>query len=207
MIEVKNVMMHTTDLADSGIHTRERCDFIMRKYLIVLGVLMITFFIAACSQSKKEAATEEHLEELNVHMLAKHEDKELDEYYSELYENLKHTIKENPNMGKEDKFTVQSYRMFENYQGPFYVFIGINRNQEAIENVSFDLSLFNKEDHLIWDDKAIFLTDEEVGTIPGDTVFPILVPINKNTMEEIKKVDFKDLNMSISDLQYETAGL
>src|SRR5699024_11789991 len=69
---------------------------------------------------------------------------------------------------------VQSYRMFENYQGPFYVFIGINRNQEAIENVSFDLSLFNKDDHLIWDDKAILLTDDEVGTIPKDTVFPIL---------------------------------
>src|SRR5699024_12222489 len=77
----------------------------------------------------------------------------------------------------------------ENYQGPFYVFIGINRNQEAIENVSFDLSLFNKDDHLIWDDKAILLTDDEVGTIPKDTVFPILVPLNKNTMNEIKKVD------------------
>src|SRR5690625_48281 len=98
-------------------------------------------------------------------------------------------------------------RMFENYQGPFYVFIGINRNQEAIENVSFDLSLFNKDDHLIWDDKDILLTDDDVGTIPKDTVFPILVPLNKNTMNKIKKVDFKDLNMSISDLHYETAGL
>src|SRR5690625_7354156 len=36
-------------------------------------------------------------------------------------------------------------RMFENYQGPFYVFIGINRNQEAIENVSFDLSLLDRK--------------------------------------------------------------
>src|SRR5699024_11251733 len=70
--------------------------------------LPISFFIAACSQSKKEAATEEHLDDLNVHKLAKHEDKELDEYYSELYENLKHTIKENPNMGKEDKLDRKS---------------------------------------------------------------------------------------------------
>src|SRR5699024_12183573 len=114
---------------------------------------------AACSQSKKEAATEEHLDDLNVHMLAKHEDKELDEYYSELYENLKHTIKENPNMGKEDKYTVQSNRMFENYKGPFYVFIVIIRNQEAIKIVYFDLLLFIKDINLIWDDKAIFLTD------------------------------------------------
>src|SRR5699024_12538970 len=107
MIEVKNVMMHTTNLADSGIHTRVRCDFIMRKYLNVLVVLMFTFFIAACSQSKKEAANEEHLDDLNVHMLAKHEDKELDEYYSALYENEKHTIEENGNMGKEEKLTDQ----------------------------------------------------------------------------------------------------
>src|SRR5699024_1506027 len=106
-------MMHTTNVSDSGIHISERLDLIMRKYLIVLSVLKFTFFIAECTQSKKEAATEEHLDDLNVHMLAKHEDKELDEYYSELYENLKHTIKENPNMGKEDMFTVQSYRMFE----------------------------------------------------------------------------------------------
>src|SRR5699024_12197975 len=104
-------------------------------------------------------------------------------------------------------YSIESYHMFVYYQEPFIVFICINRNQEAIENVSFYLSLFNKDDHLIWDDKAILLTDYEVVTIPKDTVFPILVPLNKNTMNEIKKVDFKDLNMSISDLHYETAGL
>src|SRR5699024_1085923 len=110
-------------------------------------------------------------------------------------------------VGKVDKFTAQSYHMFGNYQGPFYVFIGINRNQEAIETVSFDLSLFNKDDHLIWDDKSILLTDDVMVTIPKDTVFAILLQLRKNTMNEIKKVDFKDLNMSISDLHYETAGL
>src|SRR5699024_8701621 len=92
------------------------------------------------------------LDDLNVHMLAKHEDKELDEYYSALYENLKHTIKENPNMGKEDMFTVQSYRMFESYQGSYSALIGINRNQQAINNDSINLSLYNKntKDHFMY---------------------------------------------------------
>lgn len=209
MIEVRNVMRKTI-LTVAGLLTRERCDEIMRKFVYfvyIVSVIILVLSMTACTNnSKKEAATEEYLDELDVHVLADHKNKELDEYYTELYENLKHTVKENPNMGEEDNFTIQTYRKFQNYQGPFYVFLGINRNKEAIQNVSFELTLGDDADYSIWDDKTIFLTKEEVGTIPTNSVFPILVPITKETLNKTKKIDFNHLNMEINGLYYETAN-
>lgn len=179
----------------------------MRKYSGILIVTLISLILMSCASvnERKQAAIKEKKPELSLHTLAKHDDIELDEYQTELYEGIKHRIHEQPEMGAPEEFTLKSYRLFENYQGRNYVFLGVNRLNKPIKNISFHLTVGDEQGNKIWDKQTVFLSVEDTGIIPANSVVPILLPVTHELLTRSKKVDFDSLNIEMTAFYFEDA--
>lgn len=182
-----------------------KAGYVLKRLLLLIFVVCISILISACSPTneKKQAAVKS--DPLSLQVLAVHDrdDVEMDEYHLELYEGIKHTIQQNQEMGLPGEFSLQSYRVFENYQGPFYVFLGINRMDKPIKNVSFEMDLGDNTGNMLWKNDTIYLSEEETGVIAPNKVVPIMLPITDEIVEKAETVDFDNLKMEMTNFEYE----
>lgn len=180
----------------------------MIRIVNTVAMLLIGIGLVACGTSEdknKQAAFDGEQEPLTLHVLAVHDkpDADIDEYHTELYEGIKHTINQNKDLGIAGDFSLQTYRVFKNYQGPFYIFLGINRLSEPIKNVSFKMTLGDESGNILWQDNTIFLSEEETGILKPNSAVPIIMPLTKEVLKKAEDVNLDNLQMEMTGFYYE----
>lgn len=120
---------------------------------------------------------------------------------NEIYSQLAEVIKADPKAGIPNDFSVYPHDIVYNEDGSSSVlFIGVNRTDRPIRNISFDLTLGDNDGNYIFEGQEVLLDENSVGVLQQDSAVPFLLGITKED-EDI----FKTLNESNVDIRLDNA--
>lgn len=120
---------------------------------------------------------------------------------NEIYSQLAEVIKADPKAGIPNDFSVYPHDIVYNEDGSSSVlFIGVNRTDKPIRNISFELTLGDNDGNYIFEGQEVLLDENSVGVLQQDSAVPFLLGITKED-EDI----FKTLTQSNVDIRLDNA--
>lgn len=193
----------------------------MRKYLVLVAALSI-LALAACGKTeinteksvdnvedktenesnRKEA--DESEQGLKLQVLKGDEEQGVTVENNLLYNELDKVIKQNPNIGVENDFSVYVVDTFHDDEGNSkLVLFGINRLPIAIKNFTFTYTLGNKDNEYVWERQPIEMKEESAGVLQPNSALPIVLSITEEQVALLLSLEEDNQVMSIDGFVYE----
>ncbi|MFC4388919.1 hypothetical protein ACFOZ1_14040 [Gracilibacillus marinus] len=122
---------------------------------------------------------------------------------NDLYSQLNEVIKADPKAGLPNDFSVYPHDIvYFDDNSSSVLFIGVNRLDAPIRNISFDLTFGNKSGEYIFDAEPVALTEDFIGILEKDSAVPFLIEI---TPEE--EALFMELTEDNVELRLDNANI
>ncbi|MFC4620327.1 hypothetical protein ACFO4N_16615 [Camelliibacillus cellulosilyticus] len=183
--------------------------------LLILGLVLIGCNVSIQKDNdpdKKEksvklhAGPKEEKKELKLQVLKMDADKGITLENSSFYKEMAKILKQHPDAGTANDFSIFSIgNVNEGQQNAAFVFLGINRTNKPLKNIQFNLTLKGKDGTTIWEDTPVNLTEEQVGDIQPNAAVPVLLKLNSDQEERIKKLNKNNTVIDMKDFKYEVA--
>jgi hypothetical protein len=143
------------------------------------------------------------IEDLKLHIQKVDQEAGITAENNDLYSQLNEVIKADPKAGIPNDFSVYPHDIVYFDDGSSSVlFIGVNRLDAPIRNISFDLTLGNKSGEYIFDAEPVALTEDFIGILEKDSAVPFLIEI---TPEE--EALFMELTEDNVELRLDNANI
>ncbi|GEM_PF-3491720 len=185
-------------------------------------MLFLTLILAACSDSdqadakqnegKNETKTEEQenaeaggeMEPLKLQIQKGDEEAGVTFENSGIYSALAEAVEAEPQMGLPNDFSLYPFDISENEDGSSsLIFLAINRIQDGIKNVSFNLTMGNQDGEYIFQDVEIYMSEEQFGIIEPDSSVPFLIDITSEEEELYLTLDMENIHWEITNFEME----
>lgn len=193
----------------------------MRKHLILL-IILFTLVLSACGKTENNdkkpvddevnktgeetnsSETEGSEQGLKLQVLKGDAETGVTIEENGLYSELDKIIKENPDIGVADDFSLYVVNTIHDDEGNSrLVLLGINRLPVAIKNFTFNYTLGNKDNEYVWENQPVKMTEEEAGILESNSTFPIVLDLNEEQVELLKRLDNDNQVMAIDDFKFE----
>lgn len=133
--------------------------------------------------SKEESSTENSVTEgkgdLTLQILKVDEEAGVSIDDHELYQALQAEIAADPKMGDENDFSLLPYNVVQYEDGSKgIVFLAINRLNEPIRNLTFELTFGHQDGEYIFEDYVVDLPEDYMGVLEADGAVPFFLDIS-----------------------------
>ncbi|MBO1001605.1 hypothetical protein ACFSKI_16300 [Pseudogracilibacillus auburnensis] len=124
---------------------------------------------------------------------------------NDIYQQLDQMVKENPQDGDANDFSLFLIDFVEFEDDELQLlFLGINRLDKPIKNISFDFTLGYEDGEYVWEDLNVSIPEDEFGAIKVDHAMPILLPVTEEQIEIINEINFDNQIFEMENFDFET---
>src|SRR5699024_517337 len=123
---------------------------------------------------------------------------------SPVYTELESFIEENPKHGAANDIRMYEIDVLEAAGQSQLLLLGINRWDEPIKAISFDLSLGYSDGDMAWVDLPVRLGADEFGAFKVDHAMPILLPIEEEQIDVINTITEDNQVFEMDNFDYES---
>ncbi len=183
----------------------------MKKMTLML-MFSLVFVLAGCNGSTKgyvqheeeekvSNETEQGVQEnaLTLQLLKGDEEAGVTIENNEVYKELNRLITENPDIGLEGDFSVYIVDIIDSgTEDASLLFLGINRLDEPLKEVSFDYTLGHTNGEFVWENAEVNLSEEEAGIILPNHAIPFSLGI---TPEQEAIIDTLDQDAQVVKIE------
>lgn len=121
---------------------------------------------------------------------------------NEIYKQLVDVINADPKAGIPNDFSVYPHDLVQNEDGSTSVlFIGVNRLNRPIHNISFDLTLGDVEGNYIFDGQEVLLDENGVGVIQPHSAVPFLLGITEEDQDIFMSLTESNVEIRLDNAQ------
>ena len=192
------------------------------KRLSVLLVISLLFLLTACSEASSGDKAEgsnsntnsvknnESKEKVNLklQLLKRDEAAGATIESNPIYKLANDGIKKNPQMGEGKGLNLYIVDILTKKSGGKSVLLlVINRYDDPITNISFDLTLGNETDGYVWNKMKTTLPESSIGVLQPHGVVPILIPLSDEQYAPVKSLNKKKSDqqlMKAENIKYDT---
>lgn len=159
----------------------------------IITVLLSTLLLGCSAPHEKKAVFQEHnsnfLDVDGTHLRMWVDEKNIEDISGHpLYATAYEMMKENPDLGIEDRYHLYINHLTEDLEGsPTITALLINRLEESLEGVAFTVSIFDGHQEIVSHYHVDLKTT--VSSIPRDTVVPFFIQITDETYKKISESD------------------
>lgn len=192
------------------------------KKLLLLTVLLLTLVIAACSDSDEDnttgdqnienTATEEddqeetevagEVEDLNLQLQKADEEAGVTVENNAVYSALAAEVEADPEMGVPNDFSLYPFDIAEFEDGSTsIIFLAINRLEDGIKNVSFNLTFGNQDEEYLFQNLEVDLSEEQFGVIEAGSSVPFLIDITPEEETFFATLDMENVHLEMADFE------
>ena len=192
------------------------------KKLLLLTVLLLTLVIAACSDSDADnttgdqnienTATEEddqeetevagEVEDLNLQLQKADEEAGVTVENNAVYSALAAEVEADPQMGVPNDFSLYPFDIAEFEDGSTsIIFLAINRLEDGIKNVSFNLTFGNQDEEYLFQNLEVALPEEQFGVIETDSSVPFLIDITPEEEAFFATLDMENVHLEMANFE------
>ncbi len=82
--------------------------------------------------------------------------------------------------------------------------LAVNRLNDPITNLTFDLTLGNEVDGYVWNKMKTTLPESNIGVLQPNGVVPILIPLTNEQYTTVKHLNKAKQLLKIENLKFET---
>lgn len=159
--------------------------------IVIFALLMISIGCSNDDQSEENmiATSEEANEELTLQMLKVDEEAGLTLADNEFYQAIQATIDAEPHMGETNDFSILPLSTidFED-DGKALLFLAINRTQNPLKNVAFELTFGHQDGTYILENEEVDLSEDYIGVLEENSAIPFFLDITDEDEEIFKKL-------------------
>lgn len=184
----------------------------MREVEIVkrIGALLILIiFLAGCNFSinfgtnDTETVSTDQKKDLTLQVTKTDEESGFSIENSDIYQQLEDFIGDNPDLGEPGQFMVFTMMPITFDDGRTQLMLlGVNRLNEEIKNIEFEITLGNGEEY-IWEDLHVTLHEEDLGTLEVAHGMPFALPINEADQEILESITEETKVFKMENLTYD----
>lgn len=186
----------------------------MKRNAILLLTTLLLIVLSACSFSfetntsggkdsqEKESETSEQdnatadtgkasgdKEVLTLRVLKEDEENGVTIGNHNIYSELDNMIKENPDMGEGNDFSVIVVDSIYDDEGNAQILmLGINRTSETMKDISFGYTLGTEDGEYVFEDLLITMEEETAGALQPNSALPIVLPISPEQDTVLQKI-------------------
>ncbi|WP_164216035.1 hypothetical protein [Virgibacillus sp. YIM 98842] len=191
------------------------------KKLFLLSVLLFSLVVAGCSDSDGDNTTGEQREEnidtetseeesgaagevedLNLQLQKADEEAGVTVENNAVYSALSEAVEADPQMGVPNDFSLYPFDIAEFEDGSTsIIFLAINRLEDGILNVSFDLTFGNQDGEYIFEDVKVYLPEDQFGVIEADSSVPFLLDITPEEEAFFSTLDMDNVHMEMANFE------
>ena len=190
----------------------------MKRLSIFMAIFML-LLLTACTEassgnkaegSNSNASTTKNNEpkekvNLKLQLLKPDEQAGVTIENNDLYQLVNEKIKQNPQMGEGTGFIFYLGDIFTKKSGQKVLLtLSINRLNDPITNVNFNLTLGNEVDGYVWNKMKTTLPESNIGVLQPNGVVPVLIPLTNDQYTTVQKLNKADKLLKIENLKYET---
>lgn len=125
---------------------------------------------------------------------------------NEIYSQLVDVINADPKAGVPNDFSVYPHDIVRNEDGSSsLLFIAVNRVNKPIRNISFDLTLGDKEGNYIFERQEVILDENGVGILQPHSAVPFLLGITAQDEEIYSTLTNTNVEIRLDDAQVDYA--
>ncbi|WP_249872496.1 hypothetical protein [Oceanobacillus saliphilus] len=190
----------------------------MRR-LFLLGALLFILVIAGCSNLESDSETDSQnegkdmnsqedtavvgeVDDLNLQVQKSDEEAGITIEDSPIYRALAEAIDVDPKMGIPNDFSLYPYDIALNEDGSSsIIFLAINRLEDSIKDVSFNLTFGHQNGDYIFKDMEIVLPEEQIGVIEADSSVPFLIDITPEDEAIFETLDMNNVYMELANFK------
>jgi predicted small lipoprotein YifL len=195
------------------------------KKLFLFVVLILTLSVAAaCSDSGNEDTLETpneentaaesdepeeteaagEVEDLNLQLQKADEEAGVTVENNAVYSALSEAVEADPQIGVPNDFSLYPFDIAEFEDGSTsIIFLAINRLEDGIQNVSFDLTFGNQDGEYIFEDVEVYLPEDQFGVIEADSSVPFLLDITPEEETFFATLDMENVHMEMANFELE----
>ena len=168
------------------------------KRLLLASIMVFMLIVSGCSMSIGKKADEETMEDLNLQILKADEEAGLTFENSPIYSELQDLVESDPKLGYPNDFTLYPLDIVTYEDGrDAILFLGVNRLDDPIKNMSFELTLGKKNGEYIWKGLEVDLPEELAGVLESDSSIPVFLEISSEQGETFKKLTDDNMDIAI----------
>lgn len=125
---------------------------------------------------------------------------------NEDYQILNDVVKSNPQLGTLDDFSMFTIDFDEEVTQnlDMITFLGINRLDEPIKNLNFNITFGNDRGEYVWENQNIDIPEETFGTFDPDHAIPIMLDITEEQLEVYQTITEENQVFSLDDFTFDT---
>ncbi|WP_449354452.1 hypothetical protein ACUL41_15340 [Virgibacillus natechei] len=119
---------------------------------------------------------------------------------NEIYSVLDEAIKADPKMGISNDFSLFPFDIVINEDGSnSLLFLAINRLEEPIKNLSFEMTFGNQNGEYIWEDSGVTFPEEQFGVLKPDHAMPFMLDITQEQVDLYDSLDMDNVHMEMAN--------
>lgn len=177
----------------------------------IIFLLASTLLLMGCSDDGKSTgkSTEsdtnkvaESTPKIELQVVKKDADNGVTLDNNEMYKLLTSYINQNPAIGTKNDFSMRAVSLSKDLSKPGAVFLGINRTNKILKNITFKLSVSDKDNNYVVKELPISLSENEVGAIKPNGAVPIVVSFDPDN-KFFSELDSDNIKLAITDFKYE----
>lgn len=186
----------------------------MKKTLFLLTVVVLLLAGCASKDDNKQQGAEEKVdktveqqvkqETLSFQLLKADEEAGVTIENSEVYKELNRMIKENPDMGLANDFSINIIDIVDSgTENASLLFLAINRLDEPMKNISFDYTLGLDTGEFVWEGVEVNLSEQDTGIIQPNHAVPFSLDITAEQEALIDKIEQDNQVVKMDNFKFE----
>ena len=125
---------------------------------------------------------------------------------NEVYKELNRMITENPDIGLENDFSVYIVDIVDSgTENASLLFLGINRLDEPLKEISFDYTLGHENGEFVWENAEVNLSEADAGIIQPNHAMPFSLGITPEQEAIIDTLDDNNQVVKIENFSFQSA--
>ncbi len=182
-------------------------------------MMIFTLMLAGCNAAtsendrkgderevKKEDEQQVEKKTISLQLLKADEEAGVTMKNSEVYKELNRMILENPDIGIENDFSIYIVDIVDSgSEAASLLFLGINRLDEPIKNISFTYTLGHENGNFVWKDIEVNLPEVDTGMIESHRAVPFSLGITAEQEALIDLLEQDNQVVEIKNFSFESA--
>ncbi len=182
------------------------------KKISMVAMTVFVLILAGCNaannNNRVDKGEEEPMREegISLQLLKADEEAGVTVENSEVYQELDRMITEDPTIGLENDFSIFIVDIVDSgTEDAALLFLGINRLNESIKNISFDYTLGLDDGRFVWEDVEVSLSEEDAGIIQANHAVPFSLGITPEQEAMIDALEPDNQVVKIENFAFESA--
>lgn len=150
-----------------------------------------------------EVNTNEDDEALKLQVTKVDEDAGITIDNNDIYKELNNLVKENPEQGDPNDFSVYVVNTLENDEGFHLVLLAINRLDLPVMNISFKYTLGKDTGEYLFEKEPVALAEKDFGSIQVNHAMPFTLEVTEEQLELMQEIDPSNQVVEFDDFKFD----